>query len=607
MPEAAARRVKIASAREEFLQFGAAGVPVGRAFLPDVVAGVVAASWQRSFTAGVNAASAQAVFHDDLDLTGRLMRCSKPVIARLSDDMAQMPLSIVLTDARARILARSETSKTIGTLLDQVSLAPGFTYAEGLVGTNGIGTVLESGKSLYIVGPEHFTEGLQPFACAGSPIRDPLTGRVEGVLDISCLIADSSPLMRSVVQSAAHEIERNLLTDRSQRQQALFEAYVRLDARTHGAVMAVGGTMVMGNALAQSLFEPAEQWAIHEHARYLLTGRSQPVDRIELASGRVVNIRGTRVGAGEHVAGIIVVVDIVSESAPMPLVVPSGLAPAAAAPRIVDPAEGIDRSLLAKRTCAGITDALQQRQPLLVVGEAGSGKLSVLVDLYHRVVPAGRTRVNATSVGDDPGQPAGFSAWTEPALYVFTNINHLSTDAVDDLERVLDQLGACGGPVSVAATMSDAVVDPALPFARLLARFEASVTVAPLRHRREDLPVIVDRILANLTGPRHVTLSAGAMRVISRYTWPQNIRQLEEALEAALQKRPVGEILPEDLPGYCHTGARRLLSPIEAGERDIIVNALRDADGNRVRTAEALGMARSSLYRKLKTFGIDAA
>ncbi|KGJ72102.1 hypothetical protein GY21_17595 [Cryobacterium roopkundense] len=611
MPETAARRLRIAAARADFLRFGPADTPAAPGVIAGDVAGVVAASWQRSFSAGVNAATAQAVFHSDLDLTGRLVRCSKPVIARLSDDMAQMPLSIVLTDARARILSRSETNKTIGTLLDQVSLAPGFNYAEGAVGTNGIGTVIESGQSLYIVGPEHFTEHLQPFACAGSPIHDPLTGRVEGVLDISCLSQDSSPLMRSLVRSAAHEIERNLLVDRSQRQQALFEAYVRMDARSRGAVMAIGGTMVMGNAVAQSLFEPAEQWAIHEHGRYLAMGRGAPVDQIELLSGKVVHIRGTRVGVGDNVAGIVMIVDIVSEAAAAPARAAAPVTSIDAA--VEDPAvDGVDRSLLGKRTATAIVDALRQRKTLLVMGESGSGKLSLIVDLYHRVVPAGRSRVWAAedvtaNTLTFPAADAGLHAESGPMLYVFTNIDHLTAEAAEGLDRFLVALAASRWPVTVAATVTGPTLDPGLPFAELLARFDASVTVAPLRHRLDDLPQIATRVLATLTGPRGVTIGAAAMRVLCRYTWPRNIRQLEEALESALVKRPVGEIQSEDLPGYCHSGARRLLSPMEAGERDLIVNALHEADGNRVLTAQALGIARSSLYRKLKSFGITAA
>jgi transcriptional regulator of acetoin/glycerol metabolism len=50
-----------------------------------------------------------------------------------------------------------------------------------------------------------------------------------------------------------------------------------------------------------------------------------------------------------------------------------------------------------------------------------------------------------------------------------------------------------------------------------------------------------------------------------------------------------------------------LLSAIESGERDLIVTALNEAEGNRMQAAQALGIARSSLYRKLKSFGINVA
>ena len=69
--------------------------------------------------------------------------------------------------------------------------------------------------------------------------------------------------------------------------------------------------------------------------------------------------------------------------------------------------------------------------------------------------------------------------------------------------------------------------------------------------------------------------------------------------------RPVGEIQPEDLPGYCCQTSGRTLSALESIERDAIIQALRDAGGNRVQAAATLGIARSSLYRKLTSFGIE--
>ncbi|MBG6212946.1 MAG: hypothetical protein LH475_11805 [Cryobacterium sp.] len=563
------------------------------------------------------------MFHSDLDLTGRLMRCSEPVIARLSDEMAQMPLSIVLTDYKARILSRSETDTRIGTLLDDVSLAPGFNYAEASVGTNGIGTVLESGQSLYIVGPEHFLEHLQPFACAGSPIRDPLTGRVEGVLDISCLSEYANPLMHSLVQSAAHEIERNLLVDRSQRQQALFEAYVRVDARSRGAVMAIGGTVVMGNAVAQTLFAPDEQWTIHEHARYLMISPGHPVDQIELSSGKVVHIRGKRVVVGLDVAGIVVVVEIVSE--PMAPTGGNGLnrltlpkrEPRSSEPQVAAILSDMS-SLLGKRASDSVVSALTAGAALLVLGEAGGGKVSLVAELFSHIVPAGRSVVYCADDLNDHGlQPAldrdRSNAAAQPTLYVFRNIDRLNTRAVTELDAFLSSRelrtgGASGAADGVAVTVSQPDIQEDLaaahPYTTLLHHFETSVTVAPLRHRIDDLPDIVTRVLARRAGLRPATVSAPAMRVISRYPWPGNIRQLEEALDTALLTRPVGAIQAEDLPAYCHGGAPRLLSALEAGERDLIVGALHKTEGNRMRAAESLGIARSSLYRKLKSFGI---
>ncbi|MFZ0225431.1 MAG: helix-turn-helix domain-containing protein, partial [Mycobacterium sp.] len=59
------------------------------------------------------------------------------------------------------------------------------------------------------------------------------------------------------------------------------------------------------------------------------------------------------------------------------------------------------------------------------------------------------------------------------------------------------------------------------------------------------------------------------------------------------------------LPGYCYQASGRTLSALESIERDAIVLALREAGGNRVQAAATLGIARSSLYRKLKSFGIE--
>jgi len=607
------RMLHIAAARAGFLSTGVAET--------ENVPNLVAASWRRSYNAGVDAASVDVPYHEDLDMSSRLVRCSQPIIQRLSQETADIPLSIALTDGKARVLSRVDTDSTIGILLDKVSFAPGFDYAEGQVGTNGVGTVFESGQPVHIVGPEHFHEHLQPFACAGAPIRDPLSGRVEGVLDISCLTEHSSPLMHSLVRSAAQNIERNLLLDRSHRQQALFESFMRVDSRSKAAVIALDGSVVMSNALAQALFDAADQRTLQEHARYLMVHSSRAVDQIELLSGKVVRLRATRIAPSTDAAGIVVEVAL-QEDAPATVRQADDFAlvvqhPAAAPKdRVAPPNNLFDVKTLSssgqspawKRACTDIATALSEHQPLLVLGETGTGKFTLIAEIYHRVHHGGRSLlIDAADIGPDSYNDAeqALENTTTPTLYIFRNIDTLSTDGAERLNEFLLALADTERPAYVAATLSDAKIDSELPFREVLVHFQHAVTVPPLRHRTEDLVVLVSRVLAKLSPRRERHLTPAAMRVIVRYSWPRNIGQLEDALRAALSKRPVGDIQPEDLPGYCHNTSRRQLSGLESIERDAIVKALHDARGNRVQAAQTLGIARSSLYRKLRSYGIE--
>jgi sigma-54 dependent transcriptional regulator, acetoin dehydrogenase operon transcriptional activator AcoR len=611
MVDVAARRQRITAARAGFLATGSAE--------DSDVPNAVTASWRRSRIAGVDASTSEASYHSDLDISSRLVRCSRPIIDRLSEETANIPLSIAVTDGKARLLTRVDNSRTIGLLLDNVSFAPGFDYAEGGMGTNGVGTVFESGQPIQIVGPEHFHELLQPFACSGTPIRDPLSGRIEGVLDISCLVEHSSPLMHALVRSAAHDIERNLLIDRSQCQQALFETFIRADARSRGGVMAVGGTVVMANTVAQGLLTPMERATIQDHARYLMSRHDRTVDQLELTTGKVIRIKGTRIVVGTDVAGMVLEITLVSEAArstsqvvaerPVPkLALGSGAD--LNLPLLLTPStlSGSGQSPLWKRACSEVAAASTSHDPFLVMGETGTGKFSLIAEIYHRVNPGGRSLlIDAVDISpyfyDDA--EAALEANTQPTLYIFRNIDALSTDGVEELNKFLLALADSDRDVYLAATRSDANLDSDLPFRDLLVHFQQAVTVPPLRHRTEDMATVVSQVLNKISRGRPTSVGPAAMRVISRYSWPRNITQLEEALAAALLRRPVGDIQPEDLPGYCHDSARRQLSGMEAVERDAIVKALRDASGNRVQAAATLGIARSSLYRKLKSFGIS--
>lgn len=613
MGDSADRRLLIAAARAEFLNSGVqadGGVPDH-----------IAASWRRSASAGVGNTALTPHYYDDLDVASRLVRCATPVITRLIDETADLALSVALTDNRARILSRTDTSRTIGLLLDNVSLNSGFGYAETDTGTNGIGTVLESGQAVHIQGPEHYVDALQIFSCAGAPIRDPITGRIEGVLDMSSLADHSSPLMHSLVRSAAQHIERGLLVDHSQCQQALFDTYLRTDARSRAAVMAVGDNLVMMNAQAQQLLDAGDQTSLQEHVRFLMARHDAVDDQIEVPSGITVRMRGSRIMVGNDTAGMVMVITDVAaarngkvQHAPLEdrmLPPPVGGPWPRNANLVARPAE--DRAPIAagrtaswRAAAANIEAGLRGREALLVMGETGAGKFTLLTEVFHALQKGGRSvSFDAADIAATAYDPAVmFADTTVPTVYIFRNIDELGTDGVERLGNFMLAALDTDLPVTVAATLSDASPDSGLPFCEVLPYFQTSVTVPPLRQRSADLGEIVTRALAELAPHRGVRISAGAMRLIERYTWPRNVRQLEEALASALKKRPVGVIEETDLPGYCHTTARRALSPLEEADRDAVIAALKDADGNRVHAARALGLARSSLYRRLKQYGI---
>ncbi|MFF0224179.1 sigma-54-dependent Fis family transcriptional regulator [Streptomyces sp. NPDC004629] len=619
MPHGHSRLLRMAAARADFLEYGRQGA----AGVPDVLA----ASWVRSQQAGVDITRPLTDFSDDIDTSSRLMRCAEPVLDQLGDDTADLPLVIAVTDNQARVVQRRDASQAVGRLLDRVAFAPGFNYAEGQMGTNGVGTVLESGQAVSVVGPEHFTEQLHAFACTGAPIIDPLTGRVEGILDISTLAEAWSPLVHTLVKSAAKDIGRNLLLDRNQAQQALFETYVRADARsTRQAVFAFADSVFMANAAAQALFDPVEQLAVRQHATFLMARRDRVSETMHLESGRIVQIRGTRIVSGSETAGIVVVAEVVTERV--------GRAESAVAdtgfddrvlPRVALAGAGT-RDLVGDlrrphvpiasgsspawiRACAELRDALAANEPTIVLGETGTGKFTLVAELFHADHPGGRSvSVDAAQLrsGAESDIDALLGSTREQTLCIVRNLDQASTEGVERIDELFTVLGSTTAPVTFAATVSDSSLDSDLPFHALLGHFEVAVTVPPLRCRTEDLTFIVNRVLEEMVPGRRVRLSPAAMRTVARYTWPRNVAQLREALIHALRARPVGEIQDQDLPSYCQTRSHKNLTRIEAAERDAIIVALRDKGGNRVAAAAHLGMSRSSLYRKLRSYGITA-
>lgn len=142
------------------------------------------------------------------------------------------------------------------------------------------------------------------------------------------------------------------------------------------------------------------------------------------------------------------------------------------------------------------------------------------------------------------------------------------------------------------------------------------IEVPPLRERADDIPVLAQhflRLASERFGRRPRTLSAAAIEALQAYRWPGNVRELKNLIERIMIFSPAEEVRRQDLPAEILDVEPALPvaadAPLRAArddfERRYILASLKRHRGNVTRTAEALDVERSNLYRKLKSYGIE--
>jgi two-component system response regulator HydG len=157
-----------------------------------------------------------------------------------------------------------------------------------------------------------------------------------------------------------------------------------------------------------------------------------------------------------------------------------------------------------------------------------------------------------------------------------------------------------------------------------------NLRIPPLRERKQDIPLLASHFLERLarqTGVSH-TLSDDALRTLTEYEWPGHVRELENSLDRActLSSGPVLHLgdLPTQLQNF-HLQHRRAhvpaaavgapeapapagpVMPLAQMEKEAILETLRKLNGDKLLAARLLGIGKTTLYRKLKEYGINGA
>jgi transcriptional regulator of acetoin/glycerol metabolism len=556
----------------------------------------IARSWHRSRQCGVRPDGDPTAGSAEYDPDAPLIRAAAPVLGRLADEMADADMTVILTDPHGLVLERRAGSSSLLRGLDRVLLTPGHVYSEEGVGTNGIGTAAEERRPAWVVGSEHYVDWLRWLSCAGVPIRNPITRRIEGILDLTCRLKDTNPLMVALVKEGVREIERRLYEASAESDRALLDRFIAVTRRSRRPVVALNERTVISNAAAARLLDPADHALLWRQVTEAPPARFGTARDLTLSTGSRTGVR--LVACDEGAArGVVLEIDVER----------SGLS----RPRHRS-SEGLDvvlpgRSLAWTTLVKAVEELGDTRLPVLVSGEPGVGKLAVATWLHEKTQAGPLTVLDAELALVDGVQhwlEMARSRLAEPAgSLVLRHLRALDAPTARALGALIREGRARAAP-RILATMRTGGREEGEVDGSLLEALPIVIHVPPLRERPEDIEDIVLALLRRHAAASAVRFSGQALQALMRADWPDNVRQLESVILGVLARRSRGEITLQDLPIEYRSLPARRLTRLEQAERRAIMEALAQTGGNKVRAAELLGVGRATLYRKLKELGI---
>lgn len=562
---------------------------------PTLIRPEIQESWRRSQMVGLAPGTDDIPYVPDLPDDSRLVRAAAPVLTRLENHLVHAPVTILLADSCAQIVDRRAADGSIRRRLDAALVAPGFAYSEEATGTNGIGTALEERQLFSVAGGEHYRESLENLACVGKPIVHPIGGAVEGILDITCEVAEANTLMTPLIEASVREIERRLYELASQDERVLLESFLRSSRRGSRAVITMNSDLVMATPAASRALQPEDRTHIWNWACLRLGAKDEFVGQLRLNDQTEVLARARRIDDGTRSVGVSIELRLSSGRQ---------VGGQASLPAMSHRRAGSRRPVV--ELPSEVVHLAQDPGPVLVTGEPGAGKRHV-ARLLVRAWKYDVTAVEQDLVLDRPEQPLVWIADLRRRLMagepvILRHVDVLDGAWVAPFSSLLEVAETHGWPLLVTGPDR-----PVGAVGRTYDHVSRRAAIKPLASRVEELEEIAKSVLRSESGQPQQRIHAAALQALMAQPWPGNVRELRSVVRSAAQLALGGDIGVQHLPaGYRETRHSRSMTPIERSERDILIQALRRSSGNKSDAAQELGIARSTLYRKLRGYGIDS-
>lgn len=558
---------------------------------------LVADSWRRSLLCGLARDGELALpFKQPLGDLKRLNADLHQVVKDLDEIVSAAPAAVVVSDRHARIVHSGCRDPRLSARLAEVDLVPGFLWEEQYAGTTGIGIAIETRRPATVVGAEHFNLALSSLTTIAAPIVDPISRRVRAVLGLVCW-ADSSPAPgRAAVKVAVDLVEQRLRWEKTGEGHELLASFLAADRRAGVSLLAFNESLDLANRAAAVRLEMADRTILRGAAERALADAYEAELTVELSDGRQVSVKADRVGPEEG-SGLLV---RVGSGAPR-------RATRSAAPGSRDEDDGfIGSSTTAIHLRAQAAQLARQPVPVFVSGEPGTGKTLLAEAIAARIEGGGRlVTIDAAALAaardkvvdrleeELEAVPAG-----GPCVLIVLHIDRLP-DAARRALKLWMSTREGSGP-RLVATCETETYDSSTrddPDGVVAVR----MAVPPLREHVEDLLDLVPHFLRRINS--RLRFSPEAMQALLRCEWPGNAREVEWLVGSMAARATSQEISLQELPTAYQAAGRRL-GRLEHVERAAVVLALREADGNKSKAAEILGIGRATLYRKMRTFGL---
>ncbi|WP_313244811.1 sigma-54-dependent Fis family transcriptional regulator [Stenotrophomonas rhizophila] len=614
---------RVGNARRSFFERGA--TPVG--IVPDTIL----QSWQRCLRGGLSVDAQPEVeplpdarLRELRERQQKLWRLARPELDGLAADIAAAGSIVLLTDEDGWILD-AEGSPGFLDKAGRVALMPGVRWDETTVGTNAIGTAIVEGRSVEVRGGEHYFAPHGILTCSATPIFDPYGQRV-GVLDISGDARLQHLHARVLARQAVAHIEHRYF-DAGLADCELVRLHhdaTLLGTPREGILGFRGGRLVAANRTGLALF--GLEHADIGHAPYaaLFDG---PLSRLH-DDGALIDRQGRalygQLGEGQRAP-------VRGRADARPAALPTGSRRPVATAVDATPLFDADQQRALDRACR----VLDAQLPVLLQGETGTGKEVFARELHRRGLRADKpfVAVNCAALpeglieaelfGYEEGAFTGARRQGSTGLLRQAQGGVLFLDEIGDMplalqprllrvlqERTLSPLGG-GKPVQLDFTLICAThrdLDLAMQTGNFRSDLyyriaDHAVLLPPLREH-PDRAALVAGLWTRLGQGRE--LDPAARAALAAHAWPGNVRQLCACLRTLVALSDPGDVIGVDaLPAQVRHPAPPAPLPASAGDglEAMTLAAMREAlavsGGNVAAAARALGISRSTLYRRL--------